>query len=562
MPTRVPRVRLGFEPGDAPTAPFRPVFRLRVGAALLLGAFLAVLCLPAHRRMALEQLGTALTGVPPAWFDSGSGQAERQRRYRAVLARHPGDSGLHLAAALGGVFETGDAQTPGPDLDAIRALQRRFPNDPAIIAFLLRRLCQKEQLIPNRKGWTEQGEPARDRTLAPPAALAECRRLVEAATVLEPDNAFFPAMLACAAFGAGRDQEGLAALRVAAEKPAWREHVLVEAQKSEQLVREAFGAQGFWVKGMCYAGILLPHYADLRVMSRAAAWRAGRASNPAVEHAIRLDIVRLGALMRREAETPIGKLVAHAIQLPALEAAPNPARQRRSPALQDAWERERMAAYLNRVRREAPLLVPEAAREIEAAQQFRAAMRDRMLGDGWTALLNSSGRRDALGALLIGHLVGALAVWLLALLAGRSLRQPEGAAIAVGRIGSVLTVVSFLLCAVVLCNLPPTMLTPEWQRSLTTGSAGAHLLAPWPQLLQGGGAGPLVLIGACLIGVLATRATWRQGIGGLAIASGVLVLTLAAAEVGFLLWAVPADLRDAQSLAAVIEHERTWPASR
>jgi hypothetical protein len=241
---------------------------------------------------------------------------------------------------------------------ALKRLVEAFPAEPAVHATLLRFACKNGGSV--GIGRTDETAPLLSEPVgtsgpgsgSDPDDIAWMRRSAAAGERLDPDNAYFPAMAAIAAFAARMDDDAYAALRRAAARPAWREYIDVEAWGALHRAERLYGPQSSVESTARLGVILFPHYAQLRAMSRLVAAQA-LAAELSGDRETGLErrrlIWQLGATMRREAAPVIGGLVGMAItQSAALRpgGAPLPG-DRGSAAGRDAAA-QTLETYLNR----------------------------------------------------------------------------------------------------------------------------------------------------------------------------------------------------------------------
>ena len=402
------------------------LFRQPVSWVILLGAYMALLCIPGHRRVFLTQVEAVFTRQPPMWLSSATARRSKHRaRVQATLRRHPNDPHLQLGAILAEAIEpaTGAAPEPGIDsslrdarLDRLEALSVQFPSDPVVPATYLRYHCFSR--IRGGRAEVDRSYGATDaktRLLAP-AILRKVELLANKGARLDPDNGFYPSVLGAAYMAAGREAEGAAALRRASRCSTWKDQAFAEGLAARDLLILTYGDQGIWIHAVPAASVLLPHFAELRQAARAAVWhskQAGLAGDHGREHAIRADVVRLGGLMRREADSLIGRLVGRSIQDIALRA--DGRTERRSWASREQLQGERHT-YIRRVRREAPELAGELQRELEALEASRPMDYAREWHGPWERPLSPALLRDVAGLFILSNLAGSLGLWLVAAL--------------------------------------------------------------------------------------------------------------------------------------------------
>ena len=118
---------------------------------------------------------------------------------------------------------------------------------------------------------------------------------------LDPDNVFWPAMLAATYFAAGRDTQALDALARCDRKTRWDSYIYEEILGQWRLYSLAYGDHGATQKIGPLSVIAFPHLRELRRMAEMARWHADQeAGRGNVREAlqIRHHLLRLGALLR------------------------------------------------------------------------------------------------------------------------------------------------------------------------------------------------------------------------------------------------------------------------
>lgn len=120
----------------------------------------------------------------------------------------------------------------------------------------------------------------------------------------DPDNAFWPAMLAVTYFAAGRDQQGVDALALCALKSRWDSYLYEEVLGQWRLYSLAYGDHGAAQKIGPLTLLAFPHLRELRRMAETARGQADRAAERGeVARAIQIrrSIRLLGHVLRDNA---------------------------------------------------------------------------------------------------------------------------------------------------------------------------------------------------------------------------------------------------------------------
>jgi hypothetical protein len=292
-------------------------------------ALAVLLALPVTRWLLRTQLAMAF--LPPkeyAWIMQALGIREEvpvdtpavRAKLRAATESHSGqfDYELAMAVMMPGEKEKWDSRDV---VAALRDLEERY-SDASLYAHILRfgtmgeiRIGRNDEqaLVADRP---PQQKSSQYTSTPDETKLRMYLEVADKGIEQEPGNAFFYVMRSILRFGLRQDTLALEDLHSAAECPRYEDYVWHEADARFALTREAFGEQSALTDMAQTAGILFPHYAQLRACARVAIYRAiqteqeGRTSQGI---AIREDVMRLGSLMRREARSYIGTLVGIAI---------------------------------------------------------------------------------------------------------------------------------------------------------------------------------------------------------------------------------------------------------
>ena len=121
---------------------------------------------------------------------------------------------------------------------------------------------------------------------------------------VDPDNAFWTAMLATTYFAAGRDQLALDALAQSAQQTHWDSYLYQEVLGQWRLYSLAYGDHGAAQKIGPLSLIAFPHLQELRHMAEMARWYADQAAQKGdISKAIRIrrSIRELGHILRDNA---------------------------------------------------------------------------------------------------------------------------------------------------------------------------------------------------------------------------------------------------------------------
>lgn len=419
------RLRLTFsEDGDASRAPAQQVImRQRVFWVMLLGAFLALLCLPAYRGMLLDHALGVLTRRPPEWELAGVALSGVKRApIQRVLEQHPGDRDLQLGAMLVGESRNSSAGEQEAEQEAahlnsprfhyLRQLAAQYPCDPAVIATFLRYGTVRAVRIQRA-----EIEKKSSSTLVSPAVLAQFSEYCVRGEKLDPDNGYFPTLLAVARFGAGDDAGALVSLHRASLATRWTDYAEVEMAGGQALLIQAYGDRGPALHAGPAAGILLPHLSQVRFAAQLAVLRADQyLARGELErgHAIHADVVRLGSLIARSSRYLIGRLVGGAVRAIGLGVPSGIGRPHGTTEAQIAALRADRRRYADRVAREAPAYAAEIERANREQDLFQPR-REELLSSpsylAWDELLYRLVQREILGLSLAANLGVSLLIW-------------------------------------------------------------------------------------------------------------------------------------------------------
>ncbi|MCW3100485.1 MAG: hypothetical protein JWL77_6103 [Chthonomonadaceae bacterium] len=291
---------------------------------LSLGVFLALLIWPATRWIVQSQMAlcspTAASAAP--WSNVAGPNLQvaselANLRLQETAARHPEEFPMQFAAALV-VPPAGGSLTSETKVKRLRALVERFPDRPTLYAAILRFATQNQVRIERDEERILTGEPGgrsqQGMRKAPntPEQLALFDRDAAAGERLDPDNAHFPLVRAIGLFAAHRDTEALAAIARAAQKSNWTEYYADEVDAEWKLQEATFGTVSALPRMGYAAGLLLPHYGQLRAASRVAIVKAIDAELAGrTEEGLRIrnSVRTCGSLMRIQSVCVLGGMV-------------------------------------------------------------------------------------------------------------------------------------------------------------------------------------------------------------------------------------------------------------
>ncbi len=298
---------------------------LRSGSGWLIGIVLGVLigliALPAVRAILIAQLQFALADERAPFMRSldVSDSAREIVRLDAVAAASTDDYLLQVgrATALATSFQrpAGALYSANSDSDhtlfRLAQLARDFPAQPGGYAHLARYMMAERVRVQRPEVADTMPLSSKQETRPderPPSAWRHDVRLMEWAlhsgSVRDPDNAYWPAMLATTYFAAHRDAEALKALALAAHKPHWNAYLYEEVLGQWRLYSAAYGDHGATQKIGPLSLIAFPHLYELRHTAEMARWHADAAAAAGHDEEalkFRRNLAMMGVIMRETA---------------------------------------------------------------------------------------------------------------------------------------------------------------------------------------------------------------------------------------------------------------------
>lgn len=388
----------------------------RMLLVVTLAAFAAVVLLPWTRWIVASELAAQVTprsggeavlrrfGVesPPYSGDIHGYEAALIR----AASRHPNSLPVQMAAAELG--RDGHAADEPAVIARLQALTALFPNEPSLYAAILRFEMVKNVHVNRPEEY--RLSPQSDMSFYKPSAvrpedLAAFDRAAAAGEKADPDNAFFPVLRAAGQFAGRQDDAALASIHRAARRPRFDDYAWTDAVDRDVLYKECYGHAGATVRIAQASATSFVHYAQLRSVARVTlfkAMQAERNGDAETGFAIRVDMMRIGSLMRVQSRSVMGSLVGiavAAIQMgsPGGQAPP----KSMSPRNADVVAREhteRFCAYLQSIGHGESVVYVRA--ETAAASEDRAIVT--------TGLEKSVGSAGSLGLLLESWTAGML----------------------------------------------------------------------------------------------------------------------------------------------------------
>lgn len=369
-------------------------FPIRSGwlIGIVLGVTVGLFALPTVRLTLLAQLQFALLEESrPFMGVTDAHETEREIvRLDATAAAAPGDYLLQVGRATALATPNENIGFVGNDNDhvlfRIAQLARGFPTQAGSYAHLARYMMADRIRIERPELVETASAASHKRPTALPAAGAWRRdvRLIEwslkSGAARDPDNAFWPAMLAVAYFAAHRDDEALSAITLAAHKPRWDAYVYEEVLGQWRLYSATYGDHGATQKIGPLSLVAFPHLYEIRHAVEMARWYADRAAEAGHDEEalrIRRNLAMLGVIMRETASWSYEALIGTDL---ILLSATDGTDRRPTGAIQTPvqWERRaaRFLALLNRNRRDTGWIRRQVVECCELRQRVDVARSD------------------------------------------------------------------------------------------------------------------------------------------------------------------------------------------
>ena len=346
-----------------------PKIRLAL-LGIAFGILLALLLAPQTRWLVRLQALTVLHQYRPIGCDSYSRlPANDARAYDTVAARHPSDFAIQYARAT----HSGNV----PPLANLRMLTRRFPNRPMLYANILREASHRPFLSSaDASELSGDSTPTTVMSAASPQEIAAYNKDAAAGERVDPDNAYFPLMLAYGLFAVHRNAAALAAVERASGKPIWNEYLAENVDAKWRLHTEAFDDPGAMPRAAISSSEMLPEYQRLRQVARIVVYQAvlkEQAGHLEEGYKLREAVRRCGNVMRVQSATFfIGSLVGVSISAIAQSrpgGAPAPKNDTPDPRPPEQIAQQRLDAYCVYVTKIGHPEATQRARDEEAARR-------------------------------------------------------------------------------------------------------------------------------------------------------------------------------------------------
>lgn len=303
----------------------KPGFAASILAGITAGILVMLLLLPLTRPTLQAHLTMPLTssGHPP-WVASSIGvdsldrreMAARDRQLARVAKTRPGNVDIQIAWAL---RSPEHAETPQKSalltVEKLLDVCDAFPESAAVRAVTLRHMSRSGgltlmwrpeiSLLLQEKRLQTKPQPV------PPKLLERVEQAALEGELLEPNNAYFPAVLAVLHYSSREDARATQAIQRAARCSRWNQHIQSETRGKILMSRRAFGRQSPVGEFAVYASTLYPDFAGIRNAARIATYQAMKLEEAGdLESGVRLrlQVWRLGSLMRGSADSLMGNL--------------------------------------------------------------------------------------------------------------------------------------------------------------------------------------------------------------------------------------------------------------
>jgi hypothetical protein len=289
-----------FEPISDTPIPIPRAPRMSRWSGWLIGAVFGVLAslwaFPAVRYTLTAQLEFALAEDSMPWISSLDAQRTARERPRLdqVASRYSDDYLLQVGRATALATPGESRRSPAPssgspdDIDhndhtlvRLGAITRSFATTPGAYAHLARYLMadrvrvQRAELSAS-KSTGEKETPAIQTVTPDRRDLKIMIWALNSGERLDPDNAFWPAMLATTYFAARQDDDALKALNRASRRPRWESYIYEEVLGQWRLYSAAYGDHGAIQQIGPLSLVVFPHLYEIRRMAEMARWHAER----------------------------------------------------------------------------------------------------------------------------------------------------------------------------------------------------------------------------------------------------------------------------------------------
>ena len=294
--------------------------RLRLPILIALALFFSIvlLCLPQTGTLFQQQL--AMLVRAPAnqqyWLtgayqggDIATGEFKGvMDSYQLAVQRHSDQPDVQLGVA--GVAP--DQRMILQHLANVSSVDRQ---NPALIANLLRWMMVSRVSL-NRSDLTFRGATQAKSDRPVQSDLSNFIHGAQVGEAQDPDNAYFPMLLAIGLFNSRKDPEALSAMLRAGKKRNWNDYALEETKGVWRIDELANGRQSAILRRMQASMLLLPHLGNMREMARLVVSKAVELERKGKNREaceMRISMARCGALMRLKGAYPVANLAGRAI---------------------------------------------------------------------------------------------------------------------------------------------------------------------------------------------------------------------------------------------------------
>ncbi|MCW3096961.1 MAG: hypothetical protein JWL77_2579 [Chthonomonadaceae bacterium] len=304
---------------------FKNQLRTRIMLQLTLALLAVALLIPTVRGPLLQQarmLVSTPTGVAWTLRQMGireglpdSDPTDEQNALAAVMRRNRQNYLIQTAFALC----VDSLQKPQQEDERVRQLRLilpAFPSNPGLYAHILRMETANDITIRRdteyetfMNGRASQYTATEDNQTATSDALTNFDHDAAVGEQLDPQNGYFPMMRAVGLFAAHRDDEAIAAVRRAAQKPKWNDYTGEETAAVWLLAADAFGNRSAAIHTVLSASVSLPHLKQLRNVARMTVFKAAHLEKSGKMEegiALRQAGIECGALVRTYSIAPRG----------------------------------------------------------------------------------------------------------------------------------------------------------------------------------------------------------------------------------------------------------------
>lgn len=379
--------------------------RTRILLQLTLALLAVVLLIPTIRGPLLQQARMLLstpTGLAWTLRQTGireglpdSDPTDEQSALDVVMRKYRQEYLIQVGYAL----RTDAPQKPNqedPRVKKLRLILPAFPSNPGLYAHILRLETANDITIRRdteyenyMNGRASQYTATPDVQNATPEAFTNFDHDASVGEQLDPQNGYFPMMRAAGLFAAHRDDEAIAAVRRAAQKPKWDDYTSEETEAVWRLAMDAFGNRSAAIHTVLQASTPLPHFKELRNVARMTVFTAAhleKAGKIDEGISLRLAGIECGALVRTFSSAPRGGYYgAEMSELQWLRpggAAPMKLAGDMPPNQKNALRRDAFLTFLKQSGHDAE--TAHAQQEFEAAQRARAILDKSAEGDYMT----------------------------------------------------------------------------------------------------------------------------------------------------------------------------------